>query len=224
MAGVNAMTPAPKSQHETQGMARLLGSACARRVLSPEEAELLEWALVQMALDRAGPVRETASSFQKTLLAGSDWHSALAAALLQTPRTWGAEIQAAMSAFEEIREEYRASDVAVYQFADRIITRYAGQTPPLPGYVPLSAPEDPRTNRLIELAYQLDVSGETLELAKVITDRFPHILRSRFKLSFDGAVAALFCDLEIETEKVPRLLVIAALISLVFLPTKVAPA
>lgn len=214
------MTPA-QTLHETQGIAQLLGSACSRRALSHEEAEILEWALVQMALDRAGPVRETVSSFQKSLLAGSDWHSALAAALLQTPRTWGAEIQAAMSAFEEIREEYRDSDVAVYQFADRIITRTAGQTPPLPGYVPTSAPEDPRTDRLLDLAHQSDISGESLELAKVIADRFPHILKSWFKLSFDGAVAALFCDLEIETEKIPRLLAISALISLVFLPGRV---
>ena len=212
------MPPAQKIHHETQGMARLLGSACSRRVLSANEAEILEWALVQMALDRAGPVRETSSSFQKSLLAGSDWHSALAAALLQTPRTWGADIQAAMSSFEEVREEYRSSDVAVYQFADRIVTRNAAQKPPFAGYVPMSAPEDVRTDRLLEMAHQSDLGGETLELAKVIMDRFPHILKNRYKLSFDGAVAALFCDLEIEAEKVPRLLAVSALISLVFSP------
>jgi citrate synthase len=204
---------------DTQSIARLLGSACGRRVLSAEEAELLEWGLVQLALDGSGPVNEVVSSYQSSLLAGADWHSAVAAAMLQTPRQWGGTIQAAISSFEEIREEYRHSDVAVFQFVDRVITSRSGEIPPLSGYVPVTAPKDPRPDRLFQLADQTDVSGETMELAKVLSDRFPIILRKPFKLSFEGALAALLCDLEIEADRIPRLLSVSALVSLIFKPT-----
>ena len=211
--------PAPSdSLRDTQTITRLVGSACGRRVLSPEEAEILEWGLVQVALDGSGPVNEVVSSYQSSLLAGADWHAAVAAALLQTPRQWGAAIQAAISSFEEIRDQYRQSDVAVFQFADRIITDRVGEIPPIEGYIPTSAPEDPRPSRLLQLADRLDVAGVTIELAKVLSDRFPHILKRPFKLSFEGALAALLCDLEIEADRVPRLLSVSALVSLIFKP------
>ena len=191
------MSPRSDSHPDTQTMIRLVGSACSRRVLSAEEAELLEWALVQIALEGSGPIDEIVSSYQTSLLAGADWHSAVSAAFLQTPRQWGASIQAAISSFEEIRQEYSQSEVAAFQFADRVITAHLGEVPPLPGFVPVSAPNDPRPDRLLDLAGQSDVSGETIELAKVLTERFPYILKGPYKLNFEGALAALFCDLDI---------------------------
>ncbi|NUN52089.1 MAG: hypothetical protein HUU06_04760, partial [Planctomycetaceae bacterium] len=138
------MDPILATLPDTQTIAQLVGSACGRRTFTPAEAQVLEWALVQIALDGSGPVNEVVHSYRSSLLAGADWHAAFAAALLQTPRQWGAEIQAALSAFEEIRTYYRNSDIAVFLFADKLISEHAGQTPPFPGYVPLSAPEDPR--------------------------------------------------------------------------------
>lgn len=214
------MDPVSPLQHDTQSMVRLLGSACSRRVLTVPEAEVLEWSLVQLALEGSGPIEEMANSYRSSLLAGADWQSSVAAAFIQTPRQWGAEIQAAISSFEEIREEYGRSGIAVYPFVDQIITERAGEIPPIPGYVPLSAPEDPRPKRLVEVADTLDVSGETMELAKVLSERFPHVLKGSFKLSFDGALAALFCDLEIESSRVPRLLSVSALVSLIFKPQR----
>lgn len=214
------MDPILATLPDTQTIAQLVGSACGRRTFTPAEAQVLEWALVQIALDGSGPVNEVVHSYRSSLLAGADWHAAFAAALLQTPRQWGAEIQAALSAFEEIRTYYRNSDIAVFLFADKLISEHAAQTPPFPGYVPLSAPEDPRPRRLVELADQADVAGETLELAKVLQDRFPHILRRGYKLSFSGALGALFCDLDIEADRVPRLLTVAALVSVIFKPVR----
>jgi hypothetical protein len=213
-----AIDPVTLYLPDTQTIAQLIGSACGRHTFSASEGQLLEWSLAQLALDGSGPVTEVIRSYHTTLLAGSDWHSAVASAMLQTPRQWGAEIQAAMSSFEEIREEYRNSDVAVFQFADYVITNRMAQVPPLPGYVPTTAPEDPRPRRLLEIADQLDVAGEALALAKVLQDRFPHILKRPFKLTFSGALAALFCDLEIETDRIPRLLTVAAIISIIFKP------
>lgn len=205
---------------DIQTIAQLLGSACGKHPFSASEGQVLEWALMQIALEGSGPVSEVLRSYHSSLLAGAEWHSAVAAALLQTPRLWGADIQAAMSSFEEIRRDYRNSDEAVFIFADGIITRRIGQIPPLPGYVPASAPDDPRPKRLVELADQSDVAGETMELAKVLQDRFPHIVKRPYKLSFSGALAALFCDLEILNERIPRLLTVSALISLIFKPVR----
>ncbi len=205
---------------DIQTIAQLLGSACGKHPFSSSEGQVLEWALMQIALEGSGPVSEVLRSYHSSLLAGAEWHSSVAAALLQTPRMWGADIQAAMSMFEEIRKDYRNSDEAVFLFADGIITRRAGQIPPLPGYVPGSAPDDPRPKRLIELADQSDIAGETMELAKVLQDRFPHILKRPYKLSFSGALAALFCDLELLNERIPRLLTVCALISLIFKPVR----
>jgi hypothetical protein len=217
------MSPRGDSLSETQSLIRLVGSACSRRVLSSEEAKVLEWGLVQVALEGSGPIDEIVGSYQTTLLAGGDWHSAVAAAILQTPRQWGASIQAAISSFEEIRAEYARSEVAAFQFADRVITARLGEVPPVPGYVPASAPADPRAQRLVELADQHNASGETLELTKVLGERFPHILKSPFKLSFEGALAALFCDLEIEADRIPRLLSLAALMAVIFKPNHPTP-
>ncbi|GMV66091.1 MAG: hypothetical protein KJ050_09630 [Candidatus Omnitrophica bacterium] len=214
------MTPIDPLFPDTQSIAQLIGSACGKHTFSQMEGSILEWALLQIALDGSGPVSEVLRSYHSTLLAGAEWYSAVAAAFLQTPRIWGSDIQAAMSSFEEIRREYRNSDEAVFLFADRIITRQAGQVPPLPGFVPGSAPDDLRPKRLLELADQSDIAGETLELAKVFQDRFPHILKRPYKLSFSGSLAALFCDLEIMIDRIPRLLSVAALISLIFKPVK----
>ena len=136
--------------------------------------------------------------------------------MLHTPRQWGAQLQTALQSFEEIRDEYRESEVAVFQFADGIIQNNMLQVPPLPGFVPTTAPEDARTRRLFELADSLDVSGETIELVKVLEDRFPHLMTKHYRVDFTGALAALFCDLGLESEKIPQLLTVAALISLIF--------
>ncbi len=199
-----------------QGIAQLLGSACGRRALTSEEGQILEWCLTQIALEGSGPIGELTRSLQTSLIAGCDWHSAVASALLQTPRQWGAQLQAALLSFEEIREEYRESEVAVFQFADEIIKSNMLQVPPLPGFVPSSANEDPRTKRLFDLADGLDVSGESIELAKVLEDRFPHLMTRSYRVDFTGALAALFCDLGIESDKIPQLLTVAALVSLIF--------
>jgi hypothetical protein len=205
---------------DTQTITQLLGSACGRHPFRLEEGQILEWALAQVALDGSGPVTEVVRSYHSSLLAGADWHSAVAAALLQTPRQWGAEIQAAMTSFDELRAEYRQSDEAVFLFADRIITDHVAHVPPLAGYVPLNAPDDPRPRRLFEIADQLDVAGETMELAKVFQQRFPVILNRGYKISFSGALAAIFCDLAIDVERIPRLLTVAALVSLIFKPVR----
>lgn len=205
---------------DTQSIAQLVGSACGRRAFTGAEGDMLEWALAQIALEGSGPVMEVVRSYHTSLLAGSDWHGAVAAALLQTPRQWGAEIQAAMSSFEEIRRQYRESDVAVYQFADGVILDHAMHVPPVGGFIPLSAPEDPRPKRLFDLAHQQDISGETIELVKVLQDRFPHVLKKSFKVSFPGALAALFCDLDIEIERIPRLLTVASLVAILFKPVR----
>ncbi|MCA9425863.1 MAG: hypothetical protein H6751_12100 [Candidatus Omnitrophica bacterium] len=199
-----------------QGIAQLLGSACGRRALTSEEGQILEWCLTQIALEGSGPISEITRSLQTSLIAGCDWHSAVAAALLHSPRQWGSQLQSALLSFEEIRDEYRESEVAVFQFADGIIQANILQVPPLPGFVPTSAPEDPRTKRLFDLAESMDVSGETIELVKVLEDRFPHLMTRHYRVDFTGALAALFCDLGIESDKIPQLLTISALVALVF--------
>ena len=136
--------------------------------------------------------------------------------MLHSPRQWGSQLQSALLSFEEIRDEYRESEVAVFQFADGIIQANILQVPPLPGFVPTSAPEDPRTKRLFDLAESMDVSGETIELVKVLEDRFPHLMTRHYRVDFTGALAALFCDLGIESDKIPQLLTISALVALVF--------
>lgn len=199
-----------------QTIAQLLGAACGQRALTSDEGQILEWCLTQIALEGSGPVGELTKSLQTALLAGCDWQSAVASALLQTPRQWGAQLQAALLSFQEIRDEYRESEVAVFQFADEIIKQHLLEIPPLPGFVPTSAPEDPRPKRLFELVNMLDVSGEAIELAKVFEDRIPYLLPRPYRIDFTGATAALFCDLGIESDKVPQLLTVAALISLIF--------
>ena len=214
------MAPPDGVARETQLIAQLVGSACGRRALSAAEAEILEWSLIQLALEGSGPIEEIRKSYQATLLAGADWHAAVATALLQTPRQWGASLQAGLSSFEEIRADYRNTDVAVFQFADRIILDRSMEVPPIQGFIPVSAPSDPRPARLVELVTHLDVAGEAMELAKVLSDRFPHILKRHYKLSFEGALAAFLCDLEMEADKIPRLLALSTLISLVFKPIR----
>ena len=197
-----------------QGIAQLLGSACGRQPLTAEEGQILEWCLTQIALEGSGPIGEMTQNLQTSLIAGCDWHSAVAAAMLHTPRQWGSQLQNALQSFEEMRGEYRESEVAVFQFVDGIIQKNMLQVPPLPGFAPTSAPEDPRTKRLFELADSLDVSGETIELVKVLEDRFPHLMTKHYRVDFTGALAALFCDLGIEGDKIPQLLTVAALVSI----------
>src|SRR3990170_2164462 len=108
---------------DIQTIAQLLGYACGKHPFSTSEGQVLEWVLMQVALDGSGPVNEVVRSYQSSLVAGAEWHASVAAALLQTPRIWGADIQAAMSSFEEIRKDYRNSEEGVFLFADRIITR-----------------------------------------------------------------------------------------------------
>jgi len=216
--GSSTMTQADSVPAKFETITQLLGSACSRRTFSQEEGDVLEWALTQIAMDGSGPVTEVVSSYHSSLLAGADWHAAVSAGLLQTPREWGGEIRRALSSFELLRDEYAACDVEVFRFADGVITQNATQVPPLPGYVPVSAPKDLRPARLLELADELDVMGEGLELAKVFQDRFSYVLKRDYKLSFHGALAALFCDLGIESDKVPRLLSVAALVSIIFKP------
>jgi hypothetical protein len=205
---------------DTQTIAQLVGSAVSKRPLNQQQARVFEWALVQIALDGAGPVTDIQQYYQTALQSGADWHSALSAAILQTPRKWGVTIQYTMSNLSGLVDEYRESDVAVFQFADSIITRHSTEVPPLTGFVPMSAPLDPRPTRLFELADQLDVAGEAIELSKVFQDRMLHILKRGYRVSFEGALAALFCDLGVEPELVHRVLSVATLVSVIFRPTR----
>lgn len=204
---------------EITNLGQLAGVACGQRPLSQAEGLALEWALSQLAMESTEATGAVMNSYETSIAAGADWYGAIAAAFLQTPREWGAGIQAAIYFYRDILEEYNQSEEAAFRFADRIVVERSQEKPLFAGFVPMSAGRDERTIQFLRLAEETNIAGETVELVKVLEDRNQALLKTPHQCSFEGLLAAFFCDLGIDPAKVPQLLSFAALISIVFRPT-----
>ena len=76
-------------------------------------------------------------------------------------------------------------------------------------------PKDPRAIRLFELARELGVAGEHVEMAAVLQKAIEDKLGRKLPINVDGAVAAVLCDLGLPSDMGNAFFMIARLPGLV---------
>jgi citrate synthase len=80
--------------------------------------------------------------------------------------------------------------------AKDIIHEYREQGKRLPGFGHRFHTKDPRTLRLFQLAHELKIAGEYIDIAKAIELGITKIIGKHLPINVDGAIAALLCEMD----------------------------
>ncbi len=81
------------------------------------------------------------------------------------------------------------------EVANRIINEHKTRRQRLPGFGHPIHTQDPRTQRLLEIAKETETGGSHVQLAKAIEDASERSYTRRLIMNVDGAIAALISDM-----------------------------
>ena len=128
--------------------------------------------------------------------AGAPLNAALAGGVLAISRHHGGAIEDCMTVFQKAVTGQRESSLTAENAAKDIIHEYREQGKRLPGFGHRFHTKDPRTLRLFQLAYELKIAGEYIDMAKSIESGITKIIGKHLPINVDGAIAALLCEMD----------------------------
>jgi citrate synthase len=127
--------------------------------------------------------------------AGAPLNAALAGGVLAISRHHGGAIEECMMVFQTAVTRRKESNSTVDNAAKDIIHEYREEGKRLPGFGHRLHTEDPRTLRLFQLAHDLEIAGEYIDMAKAIESGITKIIGKHLPINVDGAIAALLCEM-----------------------------
>lgn len=128
--------------------------------------------------------------------AGAPLNAALAGGVLAISRHHGGAIEDCMTVFQKAVTGQRESSLTAENAAKDIIHEYREQGKRLPGFGHRFHTKDPRTLRLFQLAHELKIAGEYIDMAKAIESGITEIIGKHLPINVDGAIAALLCEMD----------------------------
>jgi citrate synthase len=146
---------------------------------------------------------------------GARLRAAVAAGVLGFGSYHGGDIETCMRFLEDGLARVRNGESHA-EAADALIrsTVDAGRTPP--GFGHRIHTQDPRASRLLQMAHELELDGEHVQMIRAIERRLPTRTATRpLPLNVDGAIAAVCADMGFEPELGNALFMIARIPGLV---------
>jgi citrate synthase len=131
---------------------------------------------------------------------GAPLSAALAGAILAISKHHGGAIEDTMGLFQEAVSRTKALKETNEEAALAMIREYREARKRLPGYGHRLHTEDPRSKRLFQMAYELEIAGEHVKMAESIEAGIGKTLGKHLPLNVDGAIAALLCEMGFPSE------------------------
>jgi citrate synthase len=168
------------------------------RLPNPAEEKLYD-AMLLASIDH-GVTPPSAQSARLSASTGAPLNAALAAGILSINKYHGAAIEPAMRAFLELKEKLDASGQTPDEFVREFVSQALAEKRRIFGYGHRIHAQDPRTQRLFDLAAAAGKDGVYLKLARAIGGELSSQSGRKLPLNVDGAIAALLCELQFPPE------------------------
>jgi len=168
------------------------------RLPEPSEEKLCD-AMLLAGIDH-GVTPPSAQAARLSASTGAPLNAALAAGILSINKYHGAAIEPAMRAFLELKEKLDVSGQPPEEFTRNFVSEALAEKRRLFGYGHRIHTQDPRTQRLFDLAAAAGKDGAYLKLARAIGAELSSQSGRKLPLNVDGAIAALLCELRFPVE------------------------
>lgn len=180
---------------------------------SERESKMIDAMLVS-SIDH-GVTPPSCLSARTIASAGAPLNAALAGGILAISRHHGGAIEESMKVFQEAVRRKREMNKKEGEMAIILIKEYKEKNKRLPGFGHRIHTQDPRTERLFQIAFDLGIAGEYIGMAKAIEDENEKRSGKRLPINVDGAIAALLCEMKFPPELANAFFVLARLPGLV---------
>ncbi|MFQ6116479.1 MAG: citryl-CoA lyase [bacterium] len=126
---------------------------------------------------------------------GAPLNSALASGILAISRYHGGAIEDCMGVLLQTDEKRKANQVSVRKAAEEIVDEYRQAGRRISGFGHRIHTQDPRTKKLFQLAKDLDISDNFIQVARAIESALENRFKKSLPINVDGAIAAILCEL-----------------------------
>ncbi len=131
---------------------------------------------------------------------GAPLNAAVAGAILAISKHHGGAIEDTMDLFQKAVSLKKTLNATHEEAALAVIQEYSNAGKRLPGYGHRLHTKDPRSERLFQMAYELDIAYDYVKVAGAIEVGIEKTLGKRLPLNVDGAIAAVLCEMGFPSE------------------------
>lgn len=145
---------------------------------------------------------------------GAPLTTGIAAGIMTINRHHGGAIEGCMNVLLEAVQRQREQGKDAQTVAHELMTEYREQKKRVPGYGHRVHSDDPRTQRLFDIAQEEGIAGEYVEMGHAIRQAMHEIIGRDLPMNVDGAIAAVLCELDFPPEMGNGLFAIARTVGL----------
>jgi len=158
-----------------------------------EQAKMLDAMLVSTIDHGATPPSCLAA--RNIASAGAPLNAAVAGGILAISRHHGGAIEESMRVLQEAVRRKGEMNNTSEEMASIVVRKYREREKRLPGFGHRIHTRDPRAPKLFQIASDLGMAGEYVEMAQAIADAIEKSSGKRLPINVDGALAALLCEM-----------------------------
>ena len=129
---------------------------------------------------------------------GAALNASVAAGILAISEFHGGAIEECMRILQAAMTCKTDNKYTAAEAAARIISEYRAENKRLSGFGHRLHSDDPRTDKLFQLAIKLDIAGDYVDLATAFSVELEKSLGKKLPINVDGAIAALLCEMEFD--------------------------
>lgn len=129
---------------------------------------------------------------------GAPLNAAVASGTLAISKFHGGAIEDCMHILQETKALIDEQNLTIYGAAEKIVVTYKEKKKKLSGYGHRIHTNDPRTDKLFQLAAKYGVHGNFIDIAIAIENKLSDITGRKLPLNVDGAIAAVLCEMEFD--------------------------
>jgi citrate synthase len=129
---------------------------------------------------------------------GAPLNASVAAGHLAISDFHGGAIEACMRILQACMTYQTTHHCSAEEAAAQVITDYRSEKKRLSGFGHRLHSNDPRTKKLFQLAKELNIASDYVNLASVFESELEKELGKKLPLNVDGAIAALLCEMDFD--------------------------
>jgi citrate synthase len=165
---------------------------------SPEVGKLVDAIFVSSVDHGASPPSVLAA--RTVASTGAELNSSIASGVLAISRYHGGAIEEGMRLFCEIAKRVEKEEISVQEAARNVLTEMREKGKRASGFGHRIHSQDPRTQKLFDLAEELKMAGKHIQIARAVEKELENMLGKSLPINVDGAIAAVLCELGIAPE------------------------
>jgi len=146
---------------------------------------------------------------------GNPLNAALAGGILAISRHHGGAIEDSMRLLLEAVRRKNEMKASSRQIGSIMVKEYGEKHQRLPGFGHRIHTRDPRTPKLFQIASDLGIAGEYVEMATALQDAIGENTGKELPINVDGGIAAVLCEMDFPPELANAFFIMARIPGLV---------